>query len=372
MIAKQNNNSQTSNMENKEKIILFKKISDIDKFNFYEYLSFMLNAWVWVWNSLEAAMEKIENEYFNSRINQLLIFILSWDSLSKAMKKDPDTFSDYEIAVIQAWETTWSLDKSLLNLSLKLKKSYDLKRKVKWALTYPMIIFIFLTIAIVVVLKFVIPALWELLTNSWTQMPLATQALLSTSNFVVSNFLYIILFIFTLFVLFVGYKNTVTWKEKIDSLILNLPLFWNVYKNFILANISSSMWNLITAWVPTLRMLSLVWKSSGSIIYEEIFRMVAKNVESWERVVESMISVDTDKYYFPSTFIQMLSVWEKTANMDEMSKKMHDQFTREVNYSLNNLTKWIEPIAILISSVFVLWFAFAIFWAIMKVTTSIG
>lgn len=81
-----------------------------------------------------------------------------------------------------------------------------------------------------------------------------------------------------------------------------------------------------------------------------------------------MLEVDPSHRFFPQDFTQLLSVGEKTASIDKISIKLADQFTREVDYSLNNLTKWIEPIAILIAGIFVMWFAFAIFGAILKVT----
>jgi type II secretory pathway component PulF len=68
----------------------------------------------------------------------------------------------------------------------------------------------------------------------------------------------------------------------------------------------------------------------------------------------------------------MLSVWEKTANLESISKKISIQYEKEVDYSLARLTKWIEPLAILIAWIFVCWFAFAIFWAILKVTDTVG
>ena len=74
-----------------------------------------------------------------------------------------------------------------------------------------------------------------------------------------------------------------------------------------------------------------------------------------------MKAVDPETKYFPLDFLQMLSVGEKTASLDKMSLKMNTQYEKEVDYALTNFTKWIEPIAILIAGVFVLWFAFAIF-----------
>ena len=359
------------NEANENSIIFFKKISLLDKFNFFEYLSVMLNSWVWMWESLESVLDKVNNIYFKQRINQLFLFVTSGDSLSKAMKKDPHVFSSNEISIVEAWEATWTLDSSLLSLSENLKKTYDLKRKVKGALTYPLIIFIFLFLAIIIVLTYVIPSIMPLFENLESELPIATKALIWTSDFVKNNFLLIVFFFFSIFVFLVWYKSTEVWKEKLDNMLLNMPLVWNVYKNYILSNISWSIWNLIWAWVPTLKVLKLVGKASGSIVYERIFGLVTKKVESWEKIVDSMKQVDEEGFYFPSTFLQMLSVWEKTANIKEISKKMYDQYNREVEYSLASLTKWIEPLAILLAAVFVIWFVFAIFGAIMKITTMV-
>ena len=353
-------------------IIFFKKVSDLDKFNFYEYLSVMLNSWVWMWETLESVLDKVNNIYFKQRINQLFLFVTSGDSLSRAMKKDPNVFSSNEISMVEAWEATWTLDLSLLSLSNNLKKTYGLKKKIKWALTYPLIIFLFLFLAIIIVLTYVIPAIMPLFEGVESELPITTQALIWTSDFLKNNFLLIGLFFFSIFVFLVWYKNTETWREKLDNMILNMPLIWKVYRNYVLSNVSWSIWNLIWAWVPTLKVLKLVGKSSGSVVYERIFELITKKVEGWEKIVDSMKQVDEDGFYFPSTFLQMLSVWEKTANIESISKKMYQQYNREVEYSLDSLTKWIEPIAILLAAVFVIWFVFAIFGAIMKVTTMIG
>ncbi len=358
--------------EQDNNIILFKKITDLDKYNFYEYLSVMLDSWVWIVEALESVQEKLDNIYFKQKINDLLVFIASWDSLSKAMKKDPSTFWSHEVSIIEAWETTWSLDKALADLSINIKNIYELKKKIKSSLTYPAIIFLFLIVAVLIILIYVVPSLKPLFEQFNVWLPFATKALIVTSNFIINNFLIILFIIISIVIVLLIYKNTENWRENIENFILNTPLIWDVYKNYILSNISLTMWNLIGAWVPTLKMLKLVWKSSWSHVYDEIFKLVSKKVEWWEKIVDSMVEIDVDKFYFPTSFIQLMSVWERTANLETISKKIHNQFKREVEYSLINLTKWIEPIAVLFASIFVLWFAFAIFWAIMKLTTSIN
>lgn len=351
-----------------KQFIISKKVSVVDKYNFYDYLSIMLDWWVSITESLESAWEKVSSIFFKQKIFELITYVSSWDSFSKSMRKIPQIFDYSEISIIEAWETTWTLVEALSKISEDLKKIHELKNKIKSALTYPAIIFLFLFLAVIVVLIYVIPSIKPLFETTWVELPVATKTLLFTSNFIQTKFVYIILMFFTIFVLFVWYKNTKTWKMQIESFLLWLPLIWKVYQNFILANVASTLWNLIWSWVNVLKALSLVWKVANNVIYETLFEEIILRVSRWERIVDSMRNVDPEKKYFPSNFTQMLSVWEKTASIESISKKISSQYEKEVQYSLSNLTKWIEPIAILIAWVFVIWFAFAIFGAILKVT----
>jgi type II secretory pathway component PulF len=95
-----------------------------------------------------------------------------------------------------------------MKLSEDLKKTHELRNKIKTALTYPLIIFLFLILALIIVLWKVIPALVPLFADAEVELPFATTALLATSNFVINNFWIIFLAIATIIVFFVFYKNT--------------------------------------------------------------------------------------------------------------------------------------------------------------------
>lgn len=361
-------------MENndfKTEIILFKKVWIIDKYNFYEYIAVMLDWWIGVTESLESVESKIISPYFKKKIKELITYISSWDSFSKSMKKMPSIFKPGEISIIEAWETTGQLSKSLLKLSDDLKKIHELKNKIKWALTYPIIIFLFLFLALVIVLIYVIPSIKPLFDDSDIELPNATKALLYTSDFMINNFWLILLFIITSFVIFIWYKNTKKGRETFSTFLLNLPLVWKIYKNYILSNIATNLSTLIWSWVNIVKTLTLVWKSTNNVIYLNIFEEVIIKVSRWEWIVQSIEDVDVEKKYFPPDYLQMLSVGEKTACIEEIAEKLNKQYQKEVDYSLARLTKWIEPIAILFAGAFILWFAFAIFWAILKVTQTV-
>lgn len=351
---------------------IFKKVSIVDKFNFYEYMSVMLDWWVAISETLDSVQSKIKNAFFREKIKEINTYVSSWDSFSKSMKKVPQIFSTWEISIVESGETTWKLSISLSNLAENLRKAHDLRSKIKGALTYPVIIFLFLILALVIVLTYVIPAVSQLFITSDVELPAATKALIATSNFMIYNWIYLIFFIATFLVFFYWYKKSEKWRAHLDDILLRLPLIGKVFKNYILASLSTSLWTLIAAWVPVVKSLSLSAKSLNNMAYEAHLMEVMEKVSWGQKIVDSMQESDPNNEYFPLDFLQMLSVWEKTASLDNVTEKLTKQYTREVDYSLANLTKWIEPIAILISGVFVLWFAFAIFGAILKVTQTVS
>ncbi len=355
-----------------KQFVLSKTVSIVDKYNFYEYISVMLDGWVSISEALETIWDKINSVYFKQKIFEMRTYISSWDSFSKSMKKIPQVFTSAEISILEAGESTGTLVEALSKLSDDLKKVHDLRSKVKSAITYPTIIFLFLTLAIIIVLVYVIPAIMPLFETSDVELPWATKALVFTSNFLSTNYLLIILFCFAVYIFFTAYKNTNSGRQSIDHFLLWLPLVWSVYKNYILSNITATLWSLIGSWVSVVKTLTLVWKASNSHIYERLFEDIVLTVSHGEKIVDSMKKVDPEKIYFPADFLQMLYVWERTANLEKISRKINKQYEKEVEYSLANLTKWIEPLAILLAWAFVLWFAFAIFGAIMKITQTVS
>jgi len=307
----------TNTQNNKQKdIILFKSVSTIEKYNFFEYLSVMVDSWVTISDALDSVLARIKNPFFIEKITELKTYVSSWDSFSKSMRKVPQIFNIGEVSIIEAWEATGMLVEALQKLSDDLKRTFELKKKVKGSLTYPIIIFLFLILAVVIVLTYVIPSLTPLFETAEVDLPWATVALVATSDFLRENYWYIIFVIFAGIVALVWYRSTPEWKNKINNILLGTPLIGPVFQNYVLSNVSASIWTLIGSWV---------------------------NI-----------------------------VWEKTARIEEISKKINAQYSREVDYSLANLTKWIEPIAILLAGTFVLWFAFAIFGAILKVTQTVN
>lgn len=352
-------------------VYFWHKITPLDKALFYEHLSNLIDWWVAIIAALEAFLEKTSNPRLASEIANLLIFVDSWDNFSIAMKKLPDVFDSKEVAIVEAWESSWTMQKSFENLSIQLRDQEELTQKVKGALTYPLIIMVFLCIAILVIMTYVIPKLTPLFATAWVELPFVTRTLIATSNFFISNFILIIIFIFWLFFGIKTFAKTENWRRFFDSLYLRLPLISSVYKNYVIAQVASNLWLLISSWIPIIKTLTLAWLASNNLAYNDIILWVAKKVSMWNKLTKSFEEMDSDHYYFSNDFIQMISAWEQTSTVNKVCYKIHKQYTKEVEHSLSILIKWIEPMAILISWLFVVWFAAAIFSAVLKITETV-
>ena len=357
---------------NEYNVNFWNRITIKDKALLYEHLSNLIDWWVTVTNALKWFLEKTQNPKLWLEISNLLLFIESGDSFSIAMKKMPFIFNKKEVAIVEAWESSWTLQRSFLSLSLQLNQEEDLKKKVTWALTYPMIILLFLVIAVFVIMMYVIPKIQPLFESTWVELPLSTRMLIYVSQFFINDFYSIIVGIVIVVFVFKTYINTISWRRTLDDFYLSIPLVWTVYRNYIISQIASNLWLLIWAWIPIVKTLALTWDSSNNSIYKEAIYLVSKNVASGKKITQSIEDTDPEHKYFTNDFIQMMAAGEKTSTINKVCDKIANQYSKEVDSSLNILMKWIEPTALLIAWVFVLWFAFAIFSAVLKITETVS
>ncbi|MDD3120061.1 MAG: type II secretion system F family protein [Candidatus Gracilibacteria bacterium] len=344
------------------------QISWKDKILLYEHLSNLLEGGVTILVALESFIEKTSNPKIREEIGGLFLLVNSGDQVSLAMKKMPNIFDKREISIIEAGENSGTIQKSFLSLAEDLRKKEELKTKVKSSLTYPFIIMCFLLIAITIVMYYVIPKFQPIFETVGANMPFATQSLINTSNFVVGNFGLIIFLIFLGAISFKIFTMSDFGKYFIDDLKLKTPLIGPVYKNYILSNIASSLGLLLGAGIDIIKSLKLTAESSDNEVYKLLIYEIGAQVSSGKKISESIEEIDSEHKFFKSDFIQMLNAGEKTSTLNKIFQKLFVQYTREVDNSLSIFIKWIEPIVILIASIFVLWFALAILSVVLQMS----
>ncbi len=338
-----------------------------DKVLFYESISNLLEWWVTLLAWLKWLADRLDNGAFRDVVENTIFFLESGDALNVAMRKIPGFYGDKEIAIIESGEQTWMMSITFAAIAKELRMQEDLRRKIVWALAYPFIIFGFLILAIIVVMIYVIPQIMPMIFEMTTDIPWSTRSLIAISDFTENNIWYIVLFSCAMGLFFYGYVSTISGKKWLDTSKIKFPLIGKVYKNYMIVQVMDTFALLMSSWVSILKSLKLTWVSSWNAIVTLMFESIARDVSAGKKIAESFKEADPYRILFTSDIIQMIESAERTSTLDSTARKIGEQYRREVDSSLAIMVKFIEPIALLWAWVFVLWFAVAIFSAIMQV-----
>ncbi len=228
--------------ENQEVTVHFwNRISLKEKALFYEHLANLVDGGVTFIDALRSFCAKTENPKFYRDASDLLMLVESGDSMSNAMKKLPRTFDRGEVSIIEAGEQSGTIHRSFMSLATELRDREDLAAKLKGAMTYPMIILIFLVAAVTIIMVFVVPKLLPLFENAGTDLPAVTVSLIVTSNFIANHFLLLAFGVIGVIVALISYANTYQGRKHIDRVILSLPLVGKVYRNYLIVRVSTTL-----------------------------------------------------------------------------------------------------------------------------------
>lgn len=233
-------------------------------------------------------------------------------------------------------------------------------------------ILIFLVGAVLIVMTYVVPKLEPLFSSTNVELPASTQALVATSHFVGNNIVFIVVLLLIAVFAFKTYISTYQGKKRWDMFLMKIPLLGDIYRNYAIVRVASSLAILLSAGIPIIKTLRLAGESADNVMYEEALQKVADKVSSGNKLAQSMEEIDPAHLLFTQDFLQIISAGEQTSTVNKVCVKIADQYKKEVEHSLSVFVKLLEPLAILIAGLFVLWFAMAIFSAVVKITDTVG
>ncbi|MBC7498717.1 type II secretion system F family protein [Candidatus Gracilibacteria bacterium] len=347
-------------------------ISLADKILFYESISNLLEGGITLLASFKGLLSRTHPGALHDTLENTIFFIESGDSLNIAMRKFPDFYTQKEIAIVESGEQTGMLKDAFMAIASELRMQEDLRRKVIGALTYPLVIMFFLVLALTVVMMYVVPQIMPIIAEMTTEISLSTRSLIWVSNFLRHNIVFIIIVLIALVLIFRGYTVTDIGKRWLDRVKLYTPITGTIYKNYIVVQVMSTFHLLSSSGVSIVKALRLTGASAGNSTIADMYSYIADEVSKGKKISEAMFEVDKEGYVFSSDIIQMIESAEKTSTVHQISKKIAEQYRREVDASLAVMVKLIEPIALLMAGVFVMWFAIAIFSSIMQVVGVAG
>lgn len=345
----------------------FQKIKTKEKIQLYRLLSTMLNAWltlvkaVWV---LEKQQKKGTYKKILMRFSENLT---SWKRLSDCLADFPNDFSEAEVWMVKSGEKTWQLTDVLMELAIQTERLDSINWKIKSAMIYPTFIVLVVVSVVYVIMTMVVPKLVEVFWDKET-LPNSTKNLISVSEFLSNNWIFILIFLIVLYVFFFFWRRTPTWAYIFDEYVFKIPIFWPMMKKIILSKFSRIFSWLISSWVSVLESLRITAEAVWNEVYKQRILLINEDVSKGIKIWESL---DWDKL-FPDMMVQMIQVWEETAKLEETVLKVSDYYDEEVDNTIANINKLLEPIIIISLAIVVGFIAMAILEPIMNLADTVS
>jgi type IV pilus assembly protein PilC len=318
-----------------------KRIKPRDKAVFARQFATMINSGLAVLRALYVLEEQTENPRLCKIIKAVREDVEAGMPLSDAMAKHPVAFDRLYIAMVRAGEAGGALDQTLNRLATQLEKDDSLRRSIKAAMAYPILIAAFAILVMIGMLLFIIPIFSSMYDQLGGQLPTLTRLMMGISN-VMKHYWFIVFPVLILLVWLVNHlKSTDQGRRAWDRLKLKLPMkIGPVIQKIAVARFSRTLATLVGSGVPILQAIEITGKTAGNTVIEESMVDVKESVRGGESIAKPLARVAV----FPPMVTHMISIGEETGALDSMLNKIADFYEDEVDAAVKSLTSIIEPV----------------------------
>jgi type IV pilus assembly protein PilC len=306
----------------------------------------MINSGLSMLRALSVLEGQTENKKLATVLGQVRGDVEAGIALSDALEKHPKVFSPLYINMVRAGEIGGILDEVLNRLATQLEKDDSIRRAVKSAMVYPIMIASFALIVMLGMVLFLIPVfagMYKELGNA--KLPMLTRMMVGASDTMKSwKGVIVFVVVIALVVIIRKAKHTDKGTEIWDRFKLHVPMgIGEVIRKIAVARFSRTLGTLVSSGVPILQAIEITGKSAGNVVIEHAMSAVQVSVKEGQTISAPL----KNSSVFPDMVVQMISVGEETGSLDSMLQKVADFYEDEVNAAVKSLTSIIEPIMML-------------------------
>ena len=347
-----------------------KKIKPEDVVIFSKQFATMVKAGLPILNVLSMLRDQLEHPELKKIVEEIRKNLEGGLTLSKCFEKYPDIFDNIYINLIKAGEASGKLDVFLMKLVESLEKREKVKKKIKSALTYPVVMFVVAITVMVFMLIKVVPVFAQMYEGMGVALPTSTAVIMNASNFMrgqggLTLFIVLSVSFFSFKFVTTRFANVRYWWH---GRVLKMPVFGDMILKSLIARISLIMGNLSSAGVNLLESLEIAKQVSNNDVVTLAIENVKKGVFSGDTLTKLFLKEPT----FPPTFSQLISVGEQTGNLDEMFNSVSSYYEEEFDTAVDNMSSLIEPIMIVFMGTMIGGLMIAMYSPIFNVGQIIG
>lgn len=316
--------------------------------------------------ALRSLSESTRNPALASAIKDIAKRLESGSSLSHAMNQHQKVFSPLFINIVHVGETSGGLDQAFLQIANYLEREKETQSRIKAALRYPSMVLIAISIAMIVINIYVIPAFKGVFDKMHAELPWQTRLLMAISEFTVNYWPYLLGGLLVLSVIVIKYSNTRKGRLQWDWLMLRIPGVGSIVERSTMERFARSFAMTLSAGVPLIQGITIVSAAIGNSYIGSKLEQMRIGIEKGDSISRMARST----HLFPPLVVQMLMVGEETGNISDMLLEVANFYETEVDAELKNIASVIEPILIVIIGIMVLILALGIFLPMWDLSTN--
>jgi type IV pilus assembly protein PilC len=344
------------------------KVKQEDINIFTRQFATMINAGLPLIKCLSILSQQTESSSLADIITDCQREVEAGRSLSEALSKHPEAFSNLYVAMVRAGELGGMLDDVLLRVADQLEREYEIRRKVKSAMTYPIAIMGITLVLLAGMMIFVIPKFADMFKQMGGELPSLTKVMVGISHFVGGwGGLVIIACVIGGVVAWRRFKATDRGRYALDKFKLKMPYVGGLFHKTAMSKFSRSLGTLISSGVPILGALEITGETTGNMVVTKALDSVRAGVKEGETIARPLGEADV----FPPMVVQMIAIGEETGALDVMLAKVSEFYDSEVNAGVDSLTSTLEPMLMMFLGVSVGIIVISLYLPIFRVITMI-
>lgn len=350
-------------------LTFFRRIKTKDKVLFSRQLSTLINAGLPLVQSLRSVGSQTTSKPFKAIINEVITDVEAGTAFSESLAKHPQVFNRVYVSLVQASETSGTLDKGLERLADQQEKDADIVSKVRGAMIYPIIVLMVMMGVVTFMIVKVLPQVQSIYAGlKGVTLPILTRILLAVSHFV-THFWWIVIIMLVLIVFFGSrWARTLGGRSVIDKFKMRAWPIGPLYMKMYMARFSRTGTTLVASGVPIIQVLEITGEAVDNVHIQASLKRAIDKVKGGKALSEA---VDKDPNFLPLV-PNMLRIGEQSGAMETMMAKIADYYEKEVDNEIKTISTIIEPVMMVIMGIVALTIVAAILLPIYGLVNQAG
>jgi type IV pilus assembly protein PilC len=352
----------------KKKAFTIGKISNKQLCTFTRQLSTLQDAGLPILRSLKILEGQCKPGVLKNALGEVVEDIESGSTLSEAFAKHPKAFDRLYCNMIKAGEAGGALESILQRLADFKEKAQSLKRRIKSAMVYPIVVIFVACVIVGFILYFIIPKFEAIFKDFGVPLPQMTIFLIAASHFVIKYFYLVFMFpLFVWIIIKLLYRNR-TGAYVCDRILLMIPVMGAIVEKSTVARTTRTLGTLVQSGVPILEALAIVRETAGNAVFERAFTRIYESIREGETIAQPL----REARIVDDIVVNMIDVGEETGELDTMLNKIADNYDEEVEALVESLVSLLEPIMIVVLGGIIGFIVIALFLPLITLITKLS